>query len=635
MTRQVFFLRLLLLTFVLLLFLAVPLPSATAQDCGRVPDCDGDGIANGPDACDTVPGPASNNGCPEGASGPSNPTDPDGDGVVGGSDFCPNAGGHINNNGCPPGEEPQADTPPDAPAGPTATNPPPLPSLPDGECVAATRDGTRVNIRSLPGTEGEIVGAMSPQLLYPVTGQFTNAAGEQWWHIVEGWVASWVVRVGQDCGRVPSFETERGASLAPSEGIRGVLEPDDPLPPGSMLALIPFPPFEEVEDLPLKVVPCSETLFVAVVGSLELPPGPCKFELNNGLGLELSDQGMKLMHGDAPLVMYHVGNPEEGDQREYPPNPCDEIVAYGKAINPNLPPAGGMTSFFPCPEDAPDGTPGKTFILHDIGNMTEGDGMIIVIGGAEMTDGAPFSTLMSNEGWNKLKKGTPDDGMHALDLGGALELQSCDDLGGCLQLLVAHPPKDDEKPEPTNPLAGTGSPNDTTQSEGNSVGGIGGSIADLLGGEAQGVPADDETKPPSIDPSDLAGGNSLSNQPIDKPPQDCSTVSVYHSATIFIPGNTCEAGSQPDAFYVSPGTGVGLIAAVNPLDGILIDPDPDFWRVYCFQGGLPVLDMTLAYGSAFFTINGSGWGCGVSAFDLSGLMDEGLPDGFGAPEGEG
>jgi hypothetical protein len=618
----------------LLVLLTIPLSSITAQGCVRDPDCDG--LAGNNDACPNVPGPVSNRGCPLEGSGPANPSDPDGDGVVGGSDFCPNAGGHINNNGCPPGEEPQGETPNEVP-GPTATPFVPLPSLPPDDCVAATLDATRVNIRSLPGTEGEVVGTMSAQVLYPVTGKFTNGAGETWWHIEEGWVAGWVVRVGQDCGRVPSFETEPGAGLAPSDGLRGVLEPDDPLPPGSMLALMPFPNFEEVENLPLKVMPCTAdgSVFIAIVGSVELPPGPCKFVLNNGLGLEVIDQSIVLMHGDVPLIMHHVGSPE-GDQGELPPNPCDEVVAYGKGINPNLPPAGGMTSLFACPEDAPDGKPGKTFILHDMGNMTEGgDGMIIVIGGAGMTDGAPFSTLMSNEGWNKLKKGQPDDGMHALDLGGALELESCDDLGGCLQLLVAHPPEDDETPVPTNPLPDTGGLTDTTpDGEANSAGGIGGSIDNLLGGE-QGVPADDETKPPGVDPSDLFGGSLNNQDAFTPPPQDCSTVSVYHSATIFIPGNTCEAGSQPDAFYISPGTGVGLIAAVNPLDGLLIDPAPDFWRVYCFQGGLPVLNLTLSYGSAFFTINGSGWGCGVSAPDLSGMFDEGLPEGFGAPEGEG
>jgi hypothetical protein len=543
--------------------------------------------------------------------------------VVGGTDFCPNHGGPANNNGCPPGQEPQHVPPADS-TGPTPTLPPALPTLPADECVAATRDATRVNIRSIPSTDGAVVGQMLPYSLYPVTGQFTNGIGEQWWHITEGWIAAWVTRAGQNCERVPEFAVEPGARLGINDdGLRDALDPEDDLPPGSMLALIPFPNFEEVADLPLKTIPCQAagdgSVFVAIVGSLQIPTDPCKFQLNNGLDMEITDQGLKLMHGNTPLGMFMVGDPhDEEAPQDVPPNPCDEMVAYGKGIDPNAPPPGGMTSFFPCPEDAPDGKPGKTFIMHDIGNMTEGGGMIIVIGGAEMTDGAPFSTLMSNEGWNKLKKGQPDDGIHALDLGGALELQSCDELGGCLELLITHTPVDDA-PHPTNPLPDAGGLTDTTPPDGANSG-VGGSIGNLIAGPAETADGDDNT-PPNADPPDFPGAGSLANdQDMKKPPQDCSTVSIYHFATVMTPGNTCEAGSIPGAYYVQAGTLIGLFASANS-DGTFIDPNPDIWQVNCYQAGMPVLLLNLGYGLSSFTVNGSGWSCGVDTFNYSDTLN--------------
>ena len=63
---------------------------------GQFPfDTDGDGVPNTLDACPTVPGTASNNGCPSQLS-----PDTDGDGVPDTSDFCPTIPGAIN--GCPP-----------------------------------------------------------------------------------------------------------------------------------------------------------------------------------------------------------------------------------------------------------------------------------------------------------------------------------------------------------------------------------------------------------------------------------------------------------------------------------------------------------------------------------------------------
>jgi hypothetical protein len=58
-------------------------------------DTDGDGLSDGNDQCPSVPGPASNNGCPV------PPPDADGDGVEDDNDGCPNEAGPASNDGCP------------------------------------------------------------------------------------------------------------------------------------------------------------------------------------------------------------------------------------------------------------------------------------------------------------------------------------------------------------------------------------------------------------------------------------------------------------------------------------------------------------------------------------------------------
>ena len=56
-----------------------------------VRDTDGDGIHDPADACPTIPGAASANGCP----------DADGDGIVDSADRCPRAPGPVARHGCP------------------------------------------------------------------------------------------------------------------------------------------------------------------------------------------------------------------------------------------------------------------------------------------------------------------------------------------------------------------------------------------------------------------------------------------------------------------------------------------------------------------------------------------------------
>ena len=62
---------------------------------GGCPDTDGDGVADGQDACPKVAGPRGNRGCPW--------PDTDGDSVPDKDDKCPEVPGTVANDGCPEG----------------------------------------------------------------------------------------------------------------------------------------------------------------------------------------------------------------------------------------------------------------------------------------------------------------------------------------------------------------------------------------------------------------------------------------------------------------------------------------------------------------------------------------------------
>ncbi len=66
---------------------------SSCYNCEAVVDTDCDGVTDAIDKCPTVPGLASNNGCPV--------SDRDGDGVVDERDNCPDVAGPVNNTGCP------------------------------------------------------------------------------------------------------------------------------------------------------------------------------------------------------------------------------------------------------------------------------------------------------------------------------------------------------------------------------------------------------------------------------------------------------------------------------------------------------------------------------------------------------
>ncbi len=161
-----------------------------------LPDTDGDGLIDLKDSCPTVPGPASNLGCPLPDTSPQT-EDRDGDGVPDMNDRCPDAGGPASNSGCP------VDQPAPQPSPVPTIELPTLP--PSGDCVLATRDPQRINVRAKPSLKAEIVATLDPQSLYPVLATLHTSDGD-WDQIADGWVAHWVIRQGGACATLPAVQ---------------------------------------------------------------------------------------------------------------------------------------------------------------------------------------------------------------------------------------------------------------------------------------------------------------------------------------------------------------------------------------------------------------------------------------------
>lgn len=125
---------------------------AALQGC---PDIDNDGVADIDDACPAIPGIPENTGCP---------TDSDQDGVGDFEDACPHTPGTVDNRGCPP--DPAA-TP--VPGTANAERNPLVPPT-TGECVATPKLNGRVNGRSAPRADADIVIQLDPNAFYPIAG---------------------------------------------------------------------------------------------------------------------------------------------------------------------------------------------------------------------------------------------------------------------------------------------------------------------------------------------------------------------------------------------------------------------------------------------------------------------------------
>jgi len=82
----------------------------------------------------------------------------------------------------------------------------PLPPLPStGACVVASLTGGRVNVRSGPSTDYPVLFQLSGTALAAVTGRLPDGS---WFQVnvngVTGWISTSVVRIGGQCGSVPS-----------------------------------------------------------------------------------------------------------------------------------------------------------------------------------------------------------------------------------------------------------------------------------------------------------------------------------------------------------------------------------------------------------------------------------------------
>ena len=228
-------------------------------------DTDGDGVDDYSDSCPTVPGPASNAGCPL------PPPDRDGDGLPDATDPCPNDYGTSNgcpvdsdndgwldhadacptvpgsNGGCPGGETPVPDSDSDGlpdtqdacPNQAARTRdgcPPYVPAVPpaDGKCYATPSTNNRVNVRQEPDTTAPIVGVLSPNQQNEVLASLLNSAGETWYNVRrpngDGFVSATAVVIQGRCanfatpipiGAVPSLDGESACFSASGVSANG------------------------------------------------------------------------------------------------------------------------------------------------------------------------------------------------------------------------------------------------------------------------------------------------------------------------------------------------------------------------------------------------------------------------------
>ena len=276
-------------------------------------DADGDGIADSLDACPTLVGPATNNGCPlftvatavppNPEQPPTAPIDSDGDGINDDQDACPTQPGDTANNGCPAAEQPTA---------PQITL---VPMPTEGDCVMSTAGVDRVLIRDLPSVDSDVVGVIEPNVFIPFMGYVTTGDPNiPFWLLTDqgntsddNWIAGTVMRFGGDC---PSILLMDGVDVTGAP--LGDIEPDY-----GIVELETFDPPFEIDDI----------LF-------------CDF--NDPVdGPECFPQGEPLMLNDELDILWC---PEDDETED-----CIVISQFGSPVNP-IPPY--LTDIL-CPEDVP------------------------------------------------------------------------------------------------------------------------------------------------------------------------------------------------------------------------------------------------------------------------------------------
>lgn len=202
----------LLLLFLLLFLLAIPI---FAQDN------DQDGVVGTKDKCPNIPAPNTSNGCPN-TPAPEPLADSDGDGMPDIYDNCPNDGGSANNTGCPENTTPVPQTndgdgdgfPDEQDACPNQAGSAGGCDLvvieDEGDCVAATEGGNRVNIRENPLENAAIVGQLLPTETKLITGINISNNNPQspsiWVQVDIGFINTGVIRIGGDCSDLVSDE---------------------------------------------------------------------------------------------------------------------------------------------------------------------------------------------------------------------------------------------------------------------------------------------------------------------------------------------------------------------------------------------------------------------------------------------
>lgn len=195
---------------VILLFVAMlPVAPVLAQDT------DGDGTADGLDACPTAGGPSWARGCP----------DSDADNTPDIDDACPGVGGPAWNLGCP--EDQLQITPTSLPAPPTRTTvrqqsvaAPPTPqpavgsptlipsgprlSLPGENGCVLTPDGVEpINLRAVPSMQGGVIGSFEPGNRAPAALPVVVLEGESWYQTGGGWLTGRLMQGTPLCAELP------------------------------------------------------------------------------------------------------------------------------------------------------------------------------------------------------------------------------------------------------------------------------------------------------------------------------------------------------------------------------------------------------------------------------------------------
>jgi hypothetical protein len=219
--------------FVIYLILFVALLSIVGSVSAQ--DRDGDGVGDRVDRCPTVPGPASNNGCPDPNAPPVQ--DRDGDGVLDFVDRCPDQAGTGFTEGCPPNVTPGV-----TPGSPTA---PVFPWNDRTRCLVGNPGPQNVNVRQYAADLVNIplqpvIGMLPPGAQFEPLGTLIDFNNQVWY-------------VGM------------GAALGLPDGVLGIVNGGVVINNGQCGSLPPFPGFPNEEPAPV-----GDACLATVIGDADV-----------------------------------------------------------------------------------------------------------------------------------------------------------------------------------------------------------------------------------------------------------------------------------------------------------------------------------------------------------------------------